>query len=276
MPNPASGPYELTASMKVRLLPFIEQQALANSYNYQWSDYVASAVTNFAPNFTVMFTQVNVFLCPSDGNPGDNRSVTGPSGAKPTTNNNYPNNMGMEPIITGGRLNGPSWYLGGDSRMGTVLTLAGVTDGTSNTVIVSEWVKGNAGANKPGPGAIYDLAPMTGAATILNQKDVATCQAQNTIKWDYKGQFWTSQSTARGGGYWHIMTPNKKGCNTSGTNISYLDVGSLIGPSSNHPGGVNMLFLDGSVKFVKDSIGYQAYYGISTVSGGEVVSADAL
>jgi hypothetical protein len=36
-----------------------------------------------------------------------------------------------------------------------------------------------------------------------------------------------------------------------------------------------MLFLDGSVKFIKDVISPQAYYGIATISGGEVVGADA-
>jgi hypothetical protein len=35
-----------------------------------------------------------------------------------------------------------------------------------------------------------------------------------------------------------------------------------------------MLFLDGTVRFVKDTIGALPYYGMATVAGGEVVSAD--
>ena len=116
---------------------------------------------------------------------------------------------------TGGRLNGPSWYLGNDQNVGSRLTLASVTDGTSNTVIFSEWIKGNSGANRPGLGAIYDTAKMTGGANVNSQTDVVNCQAQTSISWDYKGQYWTSQDTARGGGYWHINPPNKHACNTT-------------------------------------------------------------
>jgi prepilin-type N-terminal cleavage/methylation domain-containing protein/prepilin-type processing-associated H-X9-DG protein len=266
----AGGP--LNASMKVRLLPSLEQQALANAYNWSVGDYTGTAA-QYAGNLTVMFTAINAFLCPSDPNPGDNRAngnfTSGPG------NSNYPNNMGIEPNLTGGRINGASWYLGNDSSVGSRLSLAAITDGTSNTAGVSEWVKGSVGANRPGKGAIYDTATMTGAATATNQADVAKCQIQTTISWDYKGQYWTSQDTARGGGYWHIVPPNKKACNTTTGNLNYGDMGSLIGPSSNHSGGVNMLFLDGSVKFIKESIGAAAFYGIATASGGEVVDASA-
>jgi hypothetical protein len=38
---------------------------------------------------------------------------------------------------------------------------------------------------------------------------------------------------------------------------------------------VNVGFLDGSVKFIKDSISYQTWGSIATKSGGEIVSADS-
>jgi prepilin-type processing-associated H-X9-DG protein len=44
---------------------------------------------------------------------------------------------------------------------------------------------------------------------------------------------------------------------------------------SYHPGGVNMLLADGSVRFVKDSVNGPAWRALSTVAGGEVISADA-
>jgi prepilin-type N-terminal cleavage/methylation domain-containing protein/prepilin-type processing-associated H-X9-DG protein len=47
-------------------------------------------------------------------------------------------------------------------------------------------------------------------------------------------------------------------------------------PFSFHPGGVNALFGDGSVRFIKDSVSLQAFRGILTLRGGEVVSADSL
>jgi prepilin-type processing-associated H-X9-DG protein len=43
---------------------------------------------------------------------------------------------------------------------------------------------------------------------------------------------------------------------------------------SRHPGGVNSLFLDGSVKFIKNTIGIAPFRAIASSHGGEVVSAD--
>jgi prepilin-type processing-associated H-X9-DG protein len=48
-----------------------------------------------------------------------------------------------------------------------------------------------------------------------------------------------------------------------------------INARSYHPGGVNALFGDGSVKFIKSSINGVAWRGLGTVAGGEVISADA-
>ena len=45
--------------------------------------------------------------------------------------------------------------------------------------------------------------------------------------------------------------------------------------SSHHPGGVNMLLCDGSVKFVKNSVAMPTWWALGTMAGGEVVSADA-
>jgi prepilin-type processing-associated H-X9-DG protein len=44
---------------------------------------------------------------------------------------------------------------------------------------------------------------------------------------------------------------------------------------SYHPGGVNSLFADGSVKFIKSSVDGGTWRALGTVAGGEVVSADA-
>jgi prepilin-type processing-associated H-X9-DG protein len=42
-----------------------------------------------------------------------------------------------------------------------------------------------------------------------------------------------------------------------------------------HSGGVNVLFADGSVKFIKNSINPQTWWALRTKSGGEVISSDA-
>ncbi len=46
-------------------------------------------------------------------------------------------------------------------------------------------------------------------------------------------------------------------------------------PSSRHPGGVNLLLGDGSVRFAKDAINLQVWRALGTISGGEILSADS-
>jgi prepilin-type processing-associated H-X9-DG protein len=45
--------------------------------------------------------------------------------------------------------------------------------------------------------------------------------------------------------------------------------------SSKHPGGVNMLFGDGSVKFIKDNISINTWASINTIRNGEIVDASS-
>jgi prepilin-type processing-associated H-X9-DG protein len=46
-------------------------------------------------------------------------------------------------------------------------------------------------------------------------------------------------------------------------------------PSSNHPGGVNVSFMDGSVRFVKNTVDLPTWWALGTRNGGEIISADA-
>ena len=98
--------------------------------------------------------------------------------------------------------------------------------------------------------------------------DVVQCQSSTTYNWDYKGEYWILHDSGRGGGFSSVMTPNKKNCNCRSQTDQW------IGVSSKHPGGVNVLFLDGTVRFVKNSVNQQTWWQISTHAGGEVVGAD--
>jgi prepilin-type processing-associated H-X9-DG protein len=44
--------------------------------------------------------------------------------------------------------------------------------------------------------------------------------------------------------------------------------------ASFHPGGANLLFADGHVAFLKDSVGVVTLRGLITPNGGEVISSD--
>ena len=46
-------------------------------------------------------------------------------------------------------------------------------------------------------------------------------------------------------------------------------------PSSNHPGGVNVAFADGSVHFIKNSVAPNTWWALGSRNLGEVISSDA-
>jgi prepilin-type processing-associated H-X9-DG protein len=49
-----------------------------------------------------------------------------------------------------------------------------------------------------------------------------------------------------------------------------------VPPSSFHPGGVNTLFGDGTVRFVKSTVSVPTWRAVGTRNGAEVVSSDSL
>jgi prepilin-type processing-associated H-X9-DG protein len=51
--------------------------------------------------------------------------------------------------------------------------------------------------------------------------------------------------------------------------------GMLDGPSSLHPGGVNVAFADGSVKFFTDRVNPATWKALATTEGGEAISASS-
>ena len=78
--------------------------------------------------------------------------------------------------------------------------------------------------------------------------------------------------------------PNKPAINpTSGADLDILTllvsknqpVYGAITARSYHPGGVNTLLADGSVRFVKSTINGMTWRALGTVAGGEVISSDS-
>ena len=59
------------------------------------------------------------------------------------------------------------------------------------------------------------------------------------------------------------------------TGGGYPNDATFANTSSNHPGGVNVLMGDGSVRFVKNSINQYTWWSLGTKANGEVISADS-
>ncbi len=71
---------------------------------------------------------------------------------------------------------------------------------------------------------------------------------------------------------WVVRPPNGLSCeyDTQG-----FQPDGAITAGSRHPGGVNVMMMDGSVRFAKSTINVATWQAIGTIAGTEVVSSDA-
>ena len=284
-------------SQHVRLLPFLELSSAYNSWNHtfgaRWN--AQSPIQYEMPNGTVIVMNVPYFLCPSDTNPGS--GIPGYfKGTRPAGSSNYPVNVGLNRRINGApvgqpdsgnwNMNGPSYVISDWDTGGTgnrLLSAASFTDGTSATAIYSEWVKGPAAGlpAKGGPGMIY-----IGPATDSFSSDIQIAQACGAItplnvnsgaaggqSWGYKGEWWAFAGNMI---YSHTNFPNRVSFDYSDSREEGRAMTSLVNASSNHPGGVNVLFLDGSVRFVKNTVGPAAWYAVATPDNNDAFTSDQL
>ncbi|WP_165075535.1 DUF1559 domain-containing protein [Paludisphaera rhizosphaerae] len=285
--GPKSSPTDAMASWAgwsatALMLPFMEQQAMYSSCNFQWSvDPYGDLCYYF--NSTVANSKVAIFLCPSDGNVG-----------QPNINNYFASVGTTANALHSGCGGGWNPACKGTGSTG-VFTLflsydiGSITDGTANTIAYSESLVGKAnvgnayrgnstrGVTDPGVGSLFDASSNP---TLTNQGLQACAAAfnSNTNISTNKGQLWCFG--ARGYGMFStIQTPNdnkyKFGTCQFGCANCGLDVAWAIDAQSNHSGGVNTLMGDGSVRFVKDSVSQQTWWALGTRANGEVVSSDS-
>ena len=291
LPPTAEATDGVDFGMKPRMLSFIEQTNVYNAINWgiSWNSSAG------APNSTAYRNQINTFLCPSDGVfPNYVRAgiIVGP--------NNYGNNIGTILSFGGGRFDGPA-YLVDNLNYGGAVTLATVTDGTSNTAIWSEYRKGHGTSQSTSvvpqnaaQGVVYQMALPLGMTdtpknSSTNPQPVGTtaqslmalnaaCSNSNPPAYDLVGYNWMDGWGGQGGPYSHVMTPNHPSCvfptDSPGSGRGPTEWRNMIAASSNHPGGVNMAFLDGSVHFIKNTVNVMTYAALGTKAGGEVISAD--
>jgi len=253
-------------SMKVRILPYMENMSGYNAFNFAVSAHwnangTSSPVDGEAINRTARLGRMASFVCPSD---------TSECQQEPQfPGSSYCNNVGLNRYNSNWRSSGPTYFQGTDGGLQQTRTFASITDGLSNTAMFSEWVRGFYGLNRDGLNMTYGIAnwPTSIAMgdTDANYKLFQLCKNSTSQSWDWKGELWTLHDGGRGGGYWHISPPNQKSCNAA----SPYD--SAITAASYHPGGVNVLLLDGSVRFVKSTVNFRTWYALGTYNWGEVM-----
>lgn len=238
-------------SALTHMLPNFEQTAAYNSVNFSLPNYDPS-------NTTVAALRLASFMCPSDV--GDMH----PEYGGPT---NYMADMGswivwMAAIGPNAALKPPNGVFYGNSAT----RFAEVTDGLSNTAFFSERILADFTNGQVSP--IGDVFFSPASPTTLDEA-VAACQAINI--YDPASQFPLFMGAPWVNGqhiFLHVTAPNTRSCGF------FISLRAAMPPSSRHPGGVNVGFGDGSVRFVKDSINLPTWRALGTRGGGEVISGD--
>jgi len=134
-----------------------------------------------------------------------------------------------------------------------------ITDGTSNTVAMSERTSGGTGyfGIRAASGEDVKNATVSNVSSVLTNPGSCYAQAQGT-------QYLGAQIKAKFGSIWcdgqaenvafnTVLPPNAPSC-VSDNNGNADSTGGVLSASSYHPGGVNSMFADGSVRFVNQNI----------------------
>ena len=271
--RPCNGRHE--HGFLLRLTPYIEQTNVYNAFN--------SNVHYFSvPNTTVSAMGISTLWCPSD--PAVQMPAILGAGSDGSVNfnatmyhNSYKGNAGT--WFSPGRYADPNCGTAGFSaQMGqangifyfySAVTIAAITDGTSNTILLGEDALG-----------------------------IEAAGDQNQWQWWTSGNYSDTMLTTM-----YPINPQRKMNMNDATSGINSDVATSAATSL-HPGGANFAFADGSVRFLKDTIAswqflngsnqpvgvtwsggatnlytvtgtLGVYQQLSTRAGGEVISADA-
>jgi prepilin-type N-terminal cleavage/methylation domain-containing protein/prepilin-type processing-associated H-X9-DG protein len=271
---PAGNKYIQNYGPFLAITAYIEQSNAYNALNTSVAIYLA-------PNSTVSGIGLGLLWCPSDGKivnlrfPGQVGDGWDDSPI-PMCYSSYAGNLGpvlyypacTSPLL--GQMQGIYSYIGPPPPTGCIsiapVRLAEITDGTSNTMLYGEHAHSRIAASDPD---------------------------------DFYGLNWWTSGDYGDTTYSTIFPPNyfKSLDQTVASGIPTLTPRQsnwAITATSNHPGGCNFAFCDGSVKFIKDTIQswnprqvkysnpnytflppYGVYQSLSTRGNGEVISSDA-
>jgi len=253
-------------SALTRLLPFLDHSPLYASINFELQNHPRTNQDPypFLENLTAQETTVNTYLCPTD------------AGSTPTPHGcSYRGNYGVGPAPGTTREHydsGTGFY-----TFHAVLGAESFPDGLSHTVAYSERLRGT------GTGTGYSsrerdfgeirVLPFCLSrdadyaldccrlATVTTSPEMSVFPAyrQGGYTW-FIGDF---ECTA----YSHAQEPNGR-IPDAITRNAWM---GIVTARSLHPGGVNSLMADGSVRFVKETIDRKVWRGLGTRSGGELV-----
>jgi prepilin-type processing-associated H-X9-DG protein len=257
------------ASAHAQILGFLGETAFYNAINFNWG--MNQTATCGPIQSTVYLTKVNEFLCPSDSNAGV------------TNLNSYNDSIGTTTIDA---VQQTSTGSSGLFTFWRSYSIASAIDGTSNTVAFSEALVGDNSTSWTKAAGIVQLGTLPPTAEIL---DASSNMAAVQVGLQACNTAWTNRAgklnTGRGNFWFHgteaqtmfntVVPPNSKTYPWAFCSDGQIGGAAFSSADSNHPGGVNTLLGDGSVKFIKDSISQQVWMALGRRAGGEVISSDS-
>jgi len=288
-------------SPQAMMLGFMEQSPIYNSINFSLS---SDACTSESGNMqdTAITSRINSFLCPSSLLPvGGYWGVQTKTIKNQVPGNNYFASIGAS--IAPWRESQWNGLYGYYKAIG----VQDIQDGTSNTVAFGEWRMGDYDAAKLSlpqdvmhvRGSVQGVGDWAspnnnmpfGGTPFVNspfQQFLQTCAGlaqtqQQTSGWKGDGE----QNKSELGRSWHeAMMGSALGNMLLPPNPSYpncivqswdgdMDAPGMFTLSSFHPGGCNVAFADGSVRFLKSSTAMNIIWALGTRDSGEIVSGDA-
>jgi prepilin-type processing-associated H-X9-DG protein len=251
-PPGRGAPAPAIFSAHAHLLPYLEQDNLRDLIDFASAPATytvpPATVHDGARNFPAAATPVGTYVCPADPTGG-----RVPSSAFAGTS--YAASAGS------GRASGALSGSDGVFFLGSAVRLGDVLDGASNTAAFSERTIGEGG---PGPGdprrAMLEI-PGAGDTTA------ASCQPTNGSWNTQRGAKWIVGNYGNTL-YNHAEPPNPPAFDC----LNATQQKGRLAARSLHPGGVNVLFCDGSVRFVGDAIRAALWQAAATRAGGEPCS----
>lgn len=287
-------------SWVVPLLPHLEQLNLAYQIdsNVGMSDtgnqttssgYESITLSANHPNAKAAATRLAVFLCPSE--PARSRSTIGSANAAPSS---YAANVGWPKGASISSTSEVSVQINGavglfnakfpDSWQIEHLPMASFFDGTSHTALISERVINNVDAIQTPFGWSYSRIESLhkgmfsfcggGPTNRTLERWINYCGGVSAPDPHYSeplGNGWISGWSSVGNTYMHVFTPNQRSCHIYG---GEGNGNNIVTAGSRHVGGMNLVMVDASVRFIAQSIDQVSWWSIGSRNGVEAQNVD--